>query len=123
MALIAIIDKITESLERGDYALGNFLDFSKAFDTVDHNILLIKLHNYGKRGIAPDWFNNYIKNREQFVTYNSVTSNKLRITRGVPQGPILGALLFLSYNSDLSTVSDASLPFMFSDDTTFFIYG
>ena len=123
MALITIIDKITESLERGDYALGMFLDFSKAFDTVDHSILLKKLHNYGIRGIALDWFDNYLKNREQFVTYNSVTSNKLRITCGVPQGSILGPLLFLLYINDLSTVSDASLPFMFADDTTFLYTG
>ena len=63
------------------------------------------------------------KNREQFVTYNSVTSNKPRITCGVPQGSILGPLLFLSYINDLSTVSDASLPFMFADDTTFLYTG
>ena len=123
MALIAIIDKITESLEKGDYALGIFLDFSKAFDTVYHSILLNKLHNYEIRGIGLDWFNNYLKNTEQFVTNNSVTSNNLQITFGVPQGSILGPLLFLLYINDLSTVSDASLPFMFVDDTTFLYTG
>ena len=123
MALITIIDRITESLDKGDYAIGIFLDFSKAFDTVDHNILLHKLQNYGIRGIALDWFNSYLMNREQFVTYNSIKSNKLRITCGVPQGSILGPLLFLLYINDLSTVSDASLPFMFADDTTFLYTG
>ena len=67
MALITIIDKITKSLERGDYALGVFLDFSKAFDTVDHSILLNKLHKYGIRGIAFDWFNNYLKTENSLL--------------------------------------------------------
>ena len=61
MDLITVVDKITESLEMGDYAVGIFLDFSKAFDTVDHSILLNKLYNYGIRGIELDWFNNYLK--------------------------------------------------------------
>ena len=69
MALITIIDKITESLERGDNALGMFLDFSKTFDTVDHSILLNKLHNYRIRGIALDWFDNYLKKTENSLLH------------------------------------------------------
>ena len=123
MALMTIIDKITEALEKGEYAIGIFLDFSKAFDTVDHEILLGKLEKYGIRGIAYDWFESYLKKREQFVTYNSIKSSKLKVKCGVPQGSILGPLLFLIRINDLTTVSNASTPFMFADDTSLLYTG
>ena len=75
MALILLIDKLTNAIEKGEYGIGVFLDFSKAFDTVDHNILLSKLYHYGIRGSALSWFSRYLSNRKQYVSYNNVSSN------------------------------------------------
>ena len=73
------------------------LDFSKAFDTVDHGILLANLHKYGVHDTALKWFGDYLTNRMQYVTYNSIKSEQKMIDCGVPQGYILGPLLFLLY--------------------------
>ena len=85
LALITLIDKLTAALGNGDYAIGVFFDFSKAFDTVNHSILLDKLHHYSIRGCAHSWFKSYLSNRQQFVTSNGVMSSKQRIKCGVPQ--------------------------------------
>ena len=77
MALLTLIDKVSDALEKGEKVIGIFLDFSKAFDTVDHNILLNKMQFYGIRGIALSWFQSYLSNREQCVVYQGTSSMKL----------------------------------------------
>ena len=98
LVLVLLVDKITEALDREECVIGIFLDFSKAFNTVDHNILMMKLEKYGIKGIALQWFCDYLSNRTQYGTYNNHMSNKDKITCGVPQGSILGPLLlFIVY--------------------------
>ena len=116
-----LMEEITKSLENGKYVIGIFLDFSKAFDTVNHDILLRKLYHYGIRGNALRCFESYLKNRKQFVTYNGVSSDTKLITCGVPQGSILGPLLFLIYINDLSLVCDRLISILFADDTNMFM--
>ena len=76
-------------------------DLSKTFDVIDHDILLSKMNNYGIRGLANDWFKNYLSGRQQYVDIDGVTSNKGQIQIGVPQGSILGPLLYLLYVNDI----------------------
>ena len=123
LALIVLVDKISKALADDEYVLGVFLDFSKAFDTVDHNILYQKLEFYGVRGLALDWFKSYLSQREQFVVYNGTTSSRDRITCGVPQGSILGPLLFLLYINDLSNASKKVFALLFADDSNMFLSG
>ena len=120
MALICLVDKLTQALENGEYAVGVFIDFQKAFDTVDHNILLEKLSYYGIRGSAHEWFRSYLSGREQFVEFDNVSSNVLKVQCGVPQGSNLGPLLFLIYINDLAFVSPKLFAILFADDSNFF---
>ena len=123
MALIVLLYKISAALENGNFVIGVFLDLSKAFDTVDHSILLEKLDFYGIKGVTYKWFEDYFSERKPYVTYNGITSDMEVIKCGVPKGSILGPLLFLLYINDLSMVSNACFPILFADDTNIFITG
>ena len=123
IAMIYLIDKISNLLDNGEYVLGLFLDFTKAFDTVNHKILLRKLEHLGIRGTPLNWFENYLNNRSQYVDFEGVSSQTQVISCGVPQGSILGPLLFLLYINDLSHVSSILFGLLFADDSNMFLSG
>ena len=123
LALVYLVDKISNALEDGEFVLGVFLDFSKAFDTVNHDILFSKLEFYGVRDVSLNWFKSYFNSRQQFVEYNGATSKSQNITCGVPQGSILGPLLFLIYINDLASVSSKIFTLLFADDSNLFLSG
>ena len=103
-------------MDHGDLVIGVFLDLKKAFDTVDHRILLKKLYAYGIRGNILKWFECYLTDRSQYVAYNGVES-KVSIICGVPQGSILCPLLFIIYMNDICNVSHLCT-ILYADDTS-----
>ena len=117
MAVLKLSDYILQEMENGKYSVGVFMDLSKAFDTVDHDILLAKLHHYGVRGVPLNLFKSYLNERKQFVMVDGVRSNTQNITCGVPQGSVLGPLLFLLYINDITKCSSLFKYSLFADDT------
>ena len=122
-SLIEIIEKIRDCMESKKYGCGIFIDLKKAFDTVNHEILVQKLEHYGIRGKALDWFNSYLTGRMQFTFCNGKRSELRTITCGVPQGSVLGPLLFLLYINDLPNISSKLKFYLFADDTNIFYEG
>ena len=120
MALVDLYDKISSAIDRKEHSVGIFLDLSKAFDTVNHNILLDKLSYYGIRGLSLDLVKRNLSDRMQYVQYNKKKSPMQNISCGVPQGSILGPLLFLLCINDLANVSKFLTVILFADDTNVF---
>ena len=106
-----------------DIVIGMYFDLQKAFDTVNHNILLYKLNNYGVRGVVFDWFRNYLSNRKQYVCIGNCRSLLQNVNYGVPQGSILGPLLFLIYINDIQNCIPKSTVKLLADDTNLFVHG
>ena len=121
--IISIVEEICINLDNKLFTCGVFLDLEKAFDTVNHKILIKKLDYYGIRGEYNNWLDSYLTNRKQFVTLGDSTSSQENITCGVPQGSVLGPLLFLIYINDMNTAVENSIIHHFADDTNLLCSG
>ena len=122
-ALLNAQHTILSNLSKKQITLLLLIDFSKAFDMVEHSILLEKLHHYGIRGNAHKWFQSYLNDRKQFVSVNGCESDPLNLAYGVPQGSILGPLLFIIYINDLPNISNLARFILYADDANILISG
>ena len=122
LALIEFPDNIRKVLDEGNYAISAVVDLTKAFDTVDHEILLDKMDRYGIRGHANDFCKSYIKIRKQYTVTNAVESYIDDVKCGVPQGSVLGPLLFSLYIDDIYRAVGQDCIRLFADDTALFMY-
>ena len=113
-------ENIISTIDNGRYGCGVFIGLQKAFDTVNHSILLKKLEHYGIRGTAMNCFTSYLIDRQQYVSVNGHCSNYLNITCGMPQGSVLGPLLFFIYINDLPNSTKVLTFYLFADDTNIY---
>jgi len=121
-AVMEVMDNIYQNWDNHELTIGIFLDLQKAFDTVNHDILLKKLEIYGIRGIVLKWFTSYLNNRKQYTVLQNFESELECVTYGVPQGSVLGPLLFLIYVNDIQyAITDAKIK-LFADDTNLFFH-
>ena len=121
-ALIELVDQIRYNIGGNKMTCGIFIDLSKAFDTVDHQILIEKLEHYGIRGKALDIFKSYLSNRKQYVQLEKSKSQLRPISCGVPQGSVLGPLFFILFINDLHKCCPEGKVRLFADDTTIFFH-
>src|SRR6267154_2747293 len=121
LAVLEVADLCYANLDNNSYTLGLFIDIQKAFDSIDVNILLTKLYSYGIRGIMYDWLKDYLCDRMQYTFVNGVKSSTDKINIGVPQGSVLGPLLFLIYVNDMHAATPETTPKLFADDTNIFL--
>ena len=115
-AITSIHEKVLENINNDKHTISIYLDLSKAFDSVNHTILLHKLEHYGIRGVALEFFKSYLEKRQQYTLVDGQLSELLYVVCGVPQGSTLGPLLFLLYINDLANASNF-LTSLFADDT------
>ena len=116
-ASLKLVENMYQNLNSKLISINIFIDFSKAFDTLNHAILIRKLYRYGIQGQALKLIENYLANRKQYVSFNNTFSNVRDISIGIPQGSVLGPLLFIIYVNDLSNLSDEYTSILFADDT------
>lgn len=117
-AMFSVLHEVYQALNNNLVTATVFCDYAKAFDCVNHDILIKKLNFYGIRGIPLNWFQSYLNNRKQLVRANDIDSSLKNIVCGVPQGSVLGPLLFLIFINDITNLKIDGKIFLFADDTS-----